>query len=134
MAMLREWISRLCYLGRRSRFEGELDDEIRFLIETRAADLEEAGLSRSGALAQARREFGSVSLVREDSRAAWQFQWLEDLAADLRYCPRAFSRSPAFIAVALSGYCRLTVPESLRQGRRSSALTLLRCWLLPLLR
>jgi hypothetical protein len=70
MARPGEWINRLRCLGRRSSFE------------TRVVDLEEAGLSRSSAMAQARREFGSVPLAREDSRAAWRFQWLVDLAAE----------------------------------------------------
>ena len=101
MANPREWINRLRYLGRRSGFEGDLDDEIRFHIETRAAELEESGVSPTDARAQARREFGSVARMGEDSRAAWQFRWLEDLAADLRYALRAFRRSPAFTLTAV---------------------------------
>ena len=58
-------------------------------------------LARSAALAQARREFGSVALMREDSRAAWQFRWLEDLGADVRYCLRAFRRTPVFALTAV---------------------------------
>jgi putative ABC transport system permease protein len=96
-----EWINRLRHLGRRSRFEGDLDDEIRFHIETRAAELEASGVSRSDAHAQARREFGPVARAGENSRAAWQFHWLEDLAADIRYALRAFRRSPTFTLTAV---------------------------------
>jgi ABC-type phosphate transport system auxiliary subunit len=66
--ILTEWLNRLRYSGRRSRFDDELDDEIRFHLETRAAELEQSGLSRDDALAQARREFGSVTRMREESR------------------------------------------------------------------
>lgn len=101
MAIGSEWLNRLLHLGRRTRFDDELDDEIRFHIETRVRALEAEGLSASAALIQARREFGSVALVREDSRAAWQFRWLADFAGDLRYCLRAFRRTPVFALTAV---------------------------------
>lgn len=101
MSMFSEWVNRLRYAGRRVRFEDELDDEIRFHLETRAAELEQSGLSRDNALAQARREFGSATRMREESRSAWQFQWLEDLGADLRYACRSFVRSPGFTMTAV---------------------------------
>jgi macrolide transport system ATP-binding/permease protein len=101
MATRREWINRLRYLGRRSRFEGDLDDEIRFHIENRAEELQGSGVTRDDALAQAQREFGSVIRVREDSREAWQFRSIEDLAADVRYALRAFRRSPGFTLTAV---------------------------------
>src|SRR5260370_33131688 len=99
--ILHEWMSRLRHLGRGSRFEGDLDDEIRFHIETRAAELEASGLSRSDARALARREFGPIARAGEDSRAAWQLHWLTDLAADIRYALRAFRHSPTFTLTAV---------------------------------
>ena len=39
--------------------------------------------------------------MREDTRAAWQFQWLEDLWKDLRYAARSFAKDPGFVAVAV---------------------------------
>jgi predicted permease len=101
MAILREWMNRLRHLGRHSRFEGDLDDEIRFHIDSRQAELEASGLSESDAHAQARREFGSIARMAEDSRAAWQFRWLEDLAVDILYALRAFRRNPAFTLTAV---------------------------------
>ena len=101
MSLFAEWVNRFRYSGRRVRFEDELDDEIRFHLETRAAELEHSGLSREDARAQARREFGSTTRVREESRSAWQFQRLEDLGADLRYAFRSFLRSPGFTVTAV---------------------------------
>ena len=75
----KELARRILYLGRRSRFEAELADEIQFHIEMRADELEQSGLSRSDALAQASREFGHATRAREEARAAWQFRWLEDV-------------------------------------------------------
>src|SRR5260370_27815467 len=101
MSIRSEWINRLRHLARGSRFESDLEDEIRFHIETRAAELEQSGISGPDALAQARREFGSIALAREDSPAAWQFRWLVDLAVDLRHALRAFNPNPAFTLTAV---------------------------------
>jgi hypothetical protein len=65
--------------GRRLRFEGDLDEELRFHIECRATELEASGVAPADALAKARREFGSLTRASEESRAAWQFRWIEDL-------------------------------------------------------
>src|SRR5882672_10612851 len=101
MSIASEWINRLRHLGRRSRFEGGLDDEIHFHIETRTAELEESGLSHADAHAQARHEFGPIARMSEDARAAWHFKWLEDFIADIRYALRAFRRSPTFTLTAV---------------------------------
>jgi predicted permease len=99
---MRELLRKLAYLGRRSGFERELDQEIEFHIEARADELEQGGLSHREAMAQARREFGPAARAREDTRSAWQFRWLEDLCADLRYAVRSFRRSPAFALTAIA--------------------------------
>jgi hypothetical protein len=70
MATLREWMNRFRYLGRRSRFEEDLDIEVRFHIESRAAELMSSGLSPRDALAKARAEFGSIARASEDSPAS----------------------------------------------------------------
>lgn len=101
MSFWKELTNRLSYLGRRTRFDAELEREIEFHIETRAGELEQAGLSSRDALAQARREFGSPVRMREDTREAWHFHWLEDLLADVRYAARSFRRSPGFATTAL---------------------------------
>jgi predicted permease len=101
MALWSEILRRAAWLGRRSRFERELDDEMRFHIESRADELEQEGLSRDEALLKARREFGSSLRARESTRSAWQFRWFEDLGGDLRYAAQAFRRNPAFAFTAI---------------------------------
>lgn len=91
----------LGYLWRRKTFDSELDAEIRFHLETRMDELVRSGLSEREARAQAQREFGRQTRVREDSRSAWQFRLLEDLMADMRYAGRALRRNPAFAAAAV---------------------------------
>ena len=102
MKPMKEIIRRLAWLGRRAQFDEELDAEVRFHIETRAEELAAAGTPRAAALAQARREFGSPACMAEETRSAWQFRWLEDLASDLRYAARSFRRNPAFAATAVA--------------------------------
>ena len=102
MALWGELFRRAWYLGRRQQFDRELDEEVQFHIETRADELEQAGLTRDHALAQAKREFGSAALVREDTRSAWELRWLEDVVADLRYGVRSLRRNPAFALTAIA--------------------------------
>src|SRR5579864_2851772 len=101
MNWLRELARRLLYLGRQTNFNRELDDEMQFHIEARADELEHAGISRTQAVAQARREFGSGVRMRERTRSAWQIHWQEDLLSDLRYAFRALRRNPGFAAAAI---------------------------------
>jgi len=101
MNWLKELARRLFYLGRQTNFNRELEDEVQFHIEARADELEQTGMARTQALFQARREFGSSVLMREETRSAWQIHWLEDLMSDLRYAFRALRRNPGFAAAAI---------------------------------
>ncbi len=101
MSSLKEILRRAGYLGRRSQFDRELEDEIQFHIETRAEELQQQGVPEEAAREQARREFGPRARMREDTRSAWQFRWLEDLWRDLRYAVRAFAKNPGFTAIAV---------------------------------
>jgi predicted permease len=83
---------KLSYLFRRKKFSGELDDEIRFHLEMAAQERGETA---------AKREFGSVVRMREDTRSAWQVRWLVDLGSDLRYALRALRRNPGFASAAI---------------------------------
>jgi putative ABC transport system permease protein len=101
MQFLKELWRRICWLASRSRFHSELADELRFHLESRVEELEQSGLSRSEAVTRANREFGSQLKAAEDAFGAWHFQWLEDLASDLRYATRAFLRNPGFALTAI---------------------------------
>ena len=101
MDFLKEIGKRTSYLSRRARFEQELDDEIRFHIEARAEELAAEGLTPREAFHRALREFGPRSRAAEESRSAWQFQWIEDFWRDAVYSARAFAKNPGFTAVAI---------------------------------
>ena len=98
---MKEFLRRFRHLARGSRFDSELSDEIRFHVDSRAAELEREGLPREEALLLARREFGRSAVAQEETRAAWSIAWLADLASDLRYAARAIRRSPAFAVTAI---------------------------------
>ncbi len=97
----KEILRRVWYLGRRSQFDRELDDEIQFHIETRAEELQQAGVPAEAAREQARREFGPRARMSEDTRSAWQVRWLEDFWRDLCYAARMSAKSPGFTAIAV---------------------------------
>jgi hypothetical protein len=101
MSWLKELMRRADYLGRRSQFDRELDEEIRFHIETRVDELQREGMPPMEALHKAQREFGSRARISEDTRGAWRFQGIEDLWRDLSPGARAFAKSPGFTAVAV---------------------------------
>jgi macrolide transport system ATP-binding/permease protein len=100
--MWKETLRRASHWFGRGQFESELDEEIRFHIESRTEELVTGGMARGAAQAQARREFGGGAQAREDVRAAWRFRWIEDLGADLRYAARSLRRNPAFAATAIA--------------------------------
>ena len=101
MSLLNEIMRRVGYLGHRSQFDQELENEIQFHIETRAEELQREGVPPAEALQRARREFGPRARMSEDTRGAWQFQWLEDFRRDLSYAARTFAKSPGFTAIAV---------------------------------
>ena len=92
---------RLTHFGRAWTFDRELDEEIALHIEMRADELQQDGMTRADALARARREFGSALRVKEETRAAWQFRWLEETLSDLSYAARALRRNPGLAAAGI---------------------------------
>jgi putative ABC transport system permease protein len=91
---LRTWI-------RRSPFEDDMRDEMRFHLEERAADLVKRGLSPEAAARQARLEFGSVEKQKDLARAGVGLRLLDEIAGDVRYALRTFARNKGFTATAI---------------------------------
>ena len=89
------------FFRKRKAFAQELESEMQFHLETRAEELMAAGMVPGEARAKAQREFGPQLRVQEDSRAAWQVQWLEDVFSDLNYAGRALRRNPGFALAAV---------------------------------
>jgi macrolide transport system ATP-binding/permease protein len=92
------WLKQL--FSRRGLYN-ELSDEIREHLEEKIEELVADGMSRKAAAHAARREFGNVALIEEDSRAVWRWPSMESLFADLRYGVRVLRKNPGFTCVAV---------------------------------
>jgi putative ABC transport system permease protein len=78
-----------------------LDDDIRDHIERETGDNVARGMAPDEARRQAILKFGSVALVKEDTRAIWQWQRLEQLAQDGWYAIRILRRRPVYALLSV---------------------------------
>ena len=84
----------------RAAFERDMDDELRFHIETRTADLVRRGLAPDEAARRARLEFGNETLYRDRCRDSRRLTILDDLRIDLRFALRNM-RKDGFLSGAV---------------------------------
>ncbi len=82
---------------RRKQEERELDEELRFHL----AQEEQLRLDRGQDPAVAHRDFGNLTLVRENTRETWGWAALERTARDARFALRLLRKSPAFALTAI---------------------------------
>jgi predicted permease len=94
---------RLRFWWDRVRRADSLSEEMASHVAFRADDLmaEENGLTREDAEARARREFGNLTKVAEDSRSVWIARCWTDLVQDIRYTLRNLARQPGFTAAGV---------------------------------
>jgi putative ABC transport system permease protein len=81
--------------------EREMDEEMRFHIEARAADLIRQGVPAQEATRQAKIEFGGMETAKERCRDAVGVSFVETLMQDVRHGVRAMSRTPVFTVTAV---------------------------------
>jgi len=93
---------KLRWLTQRSDKEAELREELQFHLEEEAEQGQEKGLAEDEARWTARRELGNLALVEENTRAAWGWTRLEQLARDAAYGLRQVRRNPVFSAIAIA--------------------------------
>jgi hypothetical protein len=97
-ARFRSWLK---WIVNGRRLESEMETEVRFHIESCAAELVRKGTSPQEAMRQARIEFGGIESHKDAVRASVGVRWWGELALDLRHGWRLFCKNPAFTAVAV---------------------------------
>src|SRR5450755_356991 len=90
---MRELWRKLRYRLHRDEFERELAEEMRHHL---ALSAEQHGTGEA-----AKRRFGNVTLLREESRSMWTWTFWEQFLQDLRYGLRTMAASPLFTAIAI---------------------------------
>ena len=85
----------------RRRLYGDLSEEIQGHLEEKVEELVGNGLSRKEAESAARREFGNVTLMKEESHNVWRWSFIENLLSDVRYGLRILFGNPGFSIVAI---------------------------------
>jgi len=101
MNYLRELIRRLKMLIGRGQFDADLKEEMRLHLELLEEQQIKSGRGAKEARAAARRQFGNETALRESSRIALGWEWLDNLVQDVTYGVRAMLRSPGITVVAL---------------------------------
>jgi predicted permease len=95
-------LGKLRAMATRGRREDELREEIEQHIAQRRQSLIDEGMDPRDAAYEARRMFGNVTVIREETRDMWSVRWLDTIAQDLRYGLRLLRRSPIFTATAIA--------------------------------
>ena len=108
MSQFKRRVFQLPWRSARS-IQADVDEELRFDLDMRTAELEREGLSPADARSRAIAEFGDLErtrrycadLDRDAQRAGQRQEWLSELRQDVQFAWRGMRRSPGFVLVVL---------------------------------
>jgi len=95
------WMRGRTLFGRRTA-DAELNQELRFHLDQQIAENRAAGMNEREARQAALRLFGNPTVMREQARETWSWQWLESVARDIRQGVRRLMRAPSFALTAIA--------------------------------
>jgi predicted permease len=85
----------------RTSEKDRLNREVQFHLDQQIAENIGAGMAPDEARAAALRLFGNPTLLQEEARSTWSWNWLEGVWRDLRYGARTLLRTPGFSFTAI---------------------------------
>jgi predicted permease len=85
----------------RKREAARLSAELEFHLEQQIAENVGNGMNPEEARSAALRLFGNPTVVREEARSSWSWNWLENVWRDARYGVRTLLRAPSFSVTAI---------------------------------
>ena len=91
----------LLMLFGRKREAARLSAELEFHLEQQIAENVGRGMAPEEARTAALRLFGNPTVLREEARSSWSWNWLESLWRDARYGMRTLVRAPSFSVTAI---------------------------------
>ena len=94
-------LRRLVNVFRRNRLDEDIDGELRFHADMRAAALEREGFTPDEARREAARRLGNAASLRDRTREADIWVAFESAWRDARYAVRLLRRSPGFTSAAV---------------------------------
>ena len=90
---MKELWRRLKWFLNQDQFEREIDEEMRHHLALKAEE--------RGSAEKAKREFGNITLLKEDSRTVWIGTYTQQFTQDIRYGLRSMGAHRVFTAMAV---------------------------------
>jgi predicted permease len=81
--------------------DADVERELQSDLELEEEEQREHGVPPEEARHAALRSFGNPTLISEQTRAVWSWNWLESLARDLRFSLRTLRRAPGFTVIVI---------------------------------